>query len=52
MAIVIYPLSIKVTYRAYTMQLEKTHAWLNCHTKFISDKNIIILLSPQMTSHD
>ena len=25
------------------MKLEKTQTWLNCHYKFISAKNIIIL---------
>ena len=25
------------------MQLEKTKIWLNCHYKFIPEKNIIIL---------
>ena len=31
----------RLTYRAYTMQLEET--WLICHYKFISAKNIIII---------
>ena len=36
---------IKLTFRAYTMQLGENLNWLNCHCKFISAKNIIIYIT-------